>query len=358
MTVPGGHRRQRPETDLWIPRPQPGERWDPHIVHTYYMGFSIPEERLGACIYYRYQPSFPLVGGGVGIYQGDTNIRPLDAAHLNWWMTMPWPEVDGRVIRVANGLVLTVVDPGSELRIEYASPDGATRFDLRQSGVTPLTARGSLMPALEGGTDPALSPGGSEQFMHVTGALWLDGKEYAVDCFNVRDRSWCQQRPERPGLRVPPLGWTPIYFGPDLALNAFSMEPADTDPAWAGLYEVPEGGPFHQGEPYLIRDGEVHAVTRVRRNVTARHPDTFQATAQELEVEDDTGKVHRFSGTAVASASLPMWHNVAFVDSVFRWQDESGRVTHNTYQEAWFDTYQRVMAQRRASGHQGGEGDR
>ena len=37
------------------------------------------------------------------------------------------------------------------------------------------------------------------------------------------------------------------------------------------------------------------------------------------------------------------WPNVGFCDSVHRWEDEQGRVTHCTYQEIWWDRYQRKM---------------
>ncbi len=341
---------QLPETDLLLPLPEPGERWDPHTVHTHYLGFSVPEAELGAVIYFRFQPAFPLVGGGVGIYQGSDNVRPLDVEHLNWWMTAPYPEVrDGR-LSVDNGLSLTIVTPGEELAVTYESRDGRTTLDLRFRAVSPLVARGSLMPALESAADPSQAPGGSEQFMRVTGEAVVNGERHAVDCVNVRDRSWRQLRPEGQGFVVgmPPLGWTPIHFGADLALNAFSIEPPATDPAWKGIYELDPAGPFHQGVPYVVRDGEISPAARVERNVLEYHPATFQAVRQELLVVDADGREIRVEGRAVASASLPMWHNIAFVDSIFRWEDERGRVTHGSYQECWFDTYQREIRKRQA----------
>ena len=51
----------------------------------------------------------------------------------------------------------------------------------------------------------------------------------------------------------------------------------------------------------------------------------------------------RFGGT---SSSTTPWPNVSFHDSVYRWEDEQGRVTHATYQEIWFAEYQRAMVRR------------
>jgi len=46
-------------------------------------------------------------------------------------------------------------------------------------------------------------------------------------------------------------------------------------------------------------------------------------------------------------AALPAWPNLTFRDSVYRWETEDGRVTHCTYQEIWFDKFQRAMKAKR-----------
>jgi hypothetical protein len=338
---------QNPQTDLLLPLPPPGATWDPWTVHTYYLGFTIPEAAIGVVVYHRFLPHHPLCGGGVGIYRGTQNVRPLDVDHLDWWLTMPWPAREDSVLRMANGVEIEVVRPGEELRVRYASRDRSVRIDVRLVALTPLTVRGSLMPALEGSTDADLQRGGSEQFMHVTGELVLHGDTFAVDCVNVRDRSWRQVRPEGQGIvAIPPLCWTPVCFGPGYAFNAFSMEAPDAHPSWAGVYDVAPGAPTHQGVPYVLADGELREVVRVRREVLEHHPQTFQATRQVVEAVDEAGREHRFEGVAIASASLPMWPTIAFTDSVFRWEDAQGRVTHGSCQEAWFDGWQRAMKAR------------
>ena len=67
-----------PETDLLLPLPADGEHWDPHTIHTYYFGFSIPEARIGAFLYLRCQPAFPLSQGGVCVFSGLDNTEPTD----------------------------------------------------------------------------------------------------------------------------------------------------------------------------------------------------------------------------------------------------------------------------------------
>ena len=235
-----------PESDLILPLPAAGESWDPHTVHTHYFGFSIPQAALGAFLYVRYQPAFPLAQGGVCIFRGFDNLSPLDVEFLDYEITMPWPKIDGSAITTANGFAIEFLEPGTKARIRYESADGRTRFDVLQTAVTPLFARGHVIPGEELRSDPARGPGGSEQFMHCTGELVLRGERFDVDCYAARDRSWRQIRTEdQDAVKVPPVGWTPMYFGEDLIFNQVSFEAPDTDPAWKGLYEIPADRPTH-----------------------------------------------------------------------------------------------------------------
>jgi len=335
-----------PETDLILPLPGSGETWDPHTIHTHYFGFCVPEARIGAFLYIRYQPAFPLSQGGVCIFSGTDNVQLLDVDYLDYEMTMPWPDIDGNVIETANGLRIEFLELGRSARITYTSPDGNTWLDVTQTAITPLLVRGHIMPGEETRHDPARESGGSEQFMHVTGELVLRGEHHVVDCHYPRDRSWRQIRVERQGaVPVPPVGWSPMYFGDDLIFNQISFEAPDTDPAWEGVYVVPADKPTHHFA-WVVRDGEAYEITRVRRDVLEYHPELHMATRQTVEAEDATGRIYRFAGAAIAVAALPAWPNTSFHDSVFRWEDEEGRVTHCTYQEIWFDEYQLAMKHR------------
>jgi hypothetical protein len=341
------HAVHPPESDLILPLPVGDEQWDPHTIHTHYFGFSIPEARIGAFLYIRYQPAFPLCQGGVAIFRGTDNINPIDIEHLDYEITMPWPTITADTITTANGLTIEFLEPGRVARVTYASADGRTSLDVTQTAVTPLLVRGHVMPGEEDHHgDPGRVPGGSEQFMHCVGELVLDGERFDIDCHAPRDRSWRQVRTEtQGGVPVPPVGWSPMYFGEDLIFNQISFEAPDTEPEWAGIYEVPEGRPTHHFA-WLHAKGETRQIVRVRRNVLERQPHTFATLRQEIEAEDEDGRVHRFTGQAIATATIPAWPNVSFHDSVFRWEDEQGRVAHSTYQEIWFDRYQRAVKRR------------
>ncbi|HYF24341.1 MAG TPA: tyrosine protein kinase [Baekduia sp.] len=337
------------ETDLLIPLPG-AEQVDPYTVHTHYFGFTVPEARIGAFIYARYQPAFPLSQGGVGIFRGLDNLALLDAEHHDYRATMPWPQTGDGAIRFVNGLVIEALEPGELLRVSYRSPDGATWFEVEQRAITPLLARGYIVPGEEDHHAAGdAQPGGIEQFLQATGELVLRGERFEVDCLAVRDRSWNQVRVELPGgaRPHPPIGWTPIAFGPELALNTAGFEAPDSDPAWRGLFDVPDDAPTHY-ESWISRDGEVQRITEVRREVLEYHPYLHAAVRQTLEVVDESGERLRFDGEAIAMAPMHSWPNIAFCDSVYRWTAEDGRQTHCTYQEIWHDTYQRAMKARRS----------
>jgi hypothetical protein len=177
--------------------------------------------------------------------------------------------------------------------------------------------------------------------MHMTGELVLDGERYAIDCHAPRDRSWNQIRVEKRGAPIPPIGWSPMYFGPDLVFNQVGFESPDTKPAWTGLYDVGDRPSHHYA--WIQRGEETRAITRVRREVLEYHPTLHSPMRQRIEAEDEQGERYSFSGEAIACAVLPAWPNLSFRDHVYRWEDEAGRVTHATYQEIWFDTYQKAM---------------
>jgi hypothetical protein len=274
------------------------------------------------------------------------NVHYLDMELLDYEMAMPWPEVVGNRITTANGLEVDFLEPGREVRVAYTSGDGVASFEMVQTAIMPLLARGHVMPGEELHGDAALSPGGSEQYMQCVGELVLDGETYELDRYAIRDRSWSQVRTERRGaVEIPPIGWSPMCFDGEVMFNQIGFEPADTDPAWGGLYDVPAEQPTHHWGWIHSRQG-TSALTRVRRNVLEYHPALYAAVRQEIEADDEDGGTHYFTGDAIAMASVPAWPNAAAAIGVFRWEDEQGRSSASTYQEVSFDRYHRAMKRR------------
>jgi hypothetical protein len=339
------HSTQPPETDLLIPLQPDGDDWDPHMVHAHYFGFCVPEAALGVLTYIRYQPHFPLAGGGVLVYQGLDNFTHTDALFQDYQLTLPWPTIEGNAVTLANGLTFDFVEPGRRARVVYRSTDGEVSLDVEATAVSPLIARGHVIPGEE--LYVGQSPGGSEQFMHCVGEIVVGGERHEVDCHYPRDHSWRQVRKEgREANMHPPVTWTPMYFGADLAFNQIGFDAPDTRPAWLDAYSVPEGAPTHHFA-WVSRGGELIDVVRVRRTVTESHPLLFAPLKMEVEAVDEAGDTYRFKGEAIALAPVPAWPNVAAFDSVIRWEDDNGRVAYGPAQSVWNQRVQHAFKARR-----------
>ncbi|MGH8992080.1 MAG: tyrosine protein kinase [Acidimicrobiia bacterium] len=281
-----------PETDLIGVFAGDGA-FEPDTVHTHYFGFQVPDAGIGAYTYIRYQPWFPLCQGGVVIFQGLDHRVVLDAAYLDYRMAMPYPAVDRSRITTANGYSVEFLELGRSARITYESPEAA--FDITQVAVTPLVARGAVIPGEN--LHASHEPGGSEQFMHCTGELWLRGDTYPVDCYMPRDRSWRQSRTEaRSGRHDPPIAWTPMYFPEaDLAFNQVGFESPGTDALWDGPLSVPPGFPFHHFA-WVCDRGTLRPVVSVHRSVDALHPYVPAPLRQTIVAGDAAGVTYRFTG--------------------------------------------------------------
>jgi hypothetical protein len=328
-----------PETDLYLPDPRDGSSWDPMTIDTHCSLLSVPEAAISVFTYLRCLPAYGLSQGGVAILRGlDNTAFEGGVSYLDYRDTAPWPTIDRNSFTSPNGLRFEFLKPGSELRITYTSPDGQTSLDVVQTAVTPLLARGHIIPGEDKDSDPTKEPGGSEQFMHSVGHLVLHGERFEVDSFDCRDRSWNQVRSEAANQAgSPPVNWTPMHFGDHLTFNQVGIEPEDTDPLWRGLFEVPADRPTHHFGWARV-NGETRRVTDVRRTAHVYHPTLFVPTQQTVEAQDETGQRYRFEGEAIAMAAVPAWTNASLVQQLYRWTNtDNGEVAHASSQEIWLD---------------------
>ncbi len=327
-----------PETDMLLPLPKTGERWDEHTVHTHYFGFEVAEAGIGAFLYIRHMPAFPLCQGGVVIFQGNDNASTYDCAYVDYELAMPWVFVDGNTIRTENGYQIEFLELGKKARLTYESHDRKCKFDVTQTAISPLLSRGHIIPGEDLNADATLAPGGTEQLMHCTGFLELHGERFEVDCYPARDRSLNQIRTEaRSKAQIgPPVGWTPMAFGEDLIFCQVGCEDAAKEPIWKDLYKLPASAPMHYFS-YCFDAGKQIAVERVSRKVHEYHPQLHAGMKQSVTAYLSDGRELNFEGEALAMSDILSWPNAALRVGVYRWTDETGRIATNSYQEMWFD---------------------
>lgn len=121
------------------------------------------------------------------------------------------------------------------------------------------------------------------------------------------------------------------------------LEAPETNPPYLALFPQEAGTKAHVFG-WVHADNRTNEVVRVHGQVHDRHPITHLALRQSLEAEGDDGRIFGFNGEALALSPVPAWPGVSFHHSVYRWEDERGRVSYASCQEAWFAAYQRHLA--------------
>lgn len=285
-------------------------------TETQYFGFSVPEARIHGYAYLWYHPSLRVVTGGLFAFQG--HKRTAVNAELSDFRTYHSDralEGDLHGYRLSNGYGVEVLEPLKRHRLTFADAARGNAVDLVYEAVQPPVMFGD-------GTH-------FEQPMRVRGTLSLRGAAYAVDGFNVRDRSWAKPRPED-NLPMPPFSWMTGVFDPGFAFNCSVFD-----------QEVPRGAPKLPVERTLTggwvhRDGRlgrlVKAVKRVERTRFSLLPSRVQ-----LEMTDEHGRTFAIDGEMIASTVWQPWSNIYMPVCLMKWTCE-GRVAHGDCQEGiWTD---------------------
>jgi hypothetical protein len=86
---------------------------------------------------------------------------------------------------------------------------------------------------------------------------------------------------------------------------------------WAKIFPVDPVKKTHHFA-WLVSDGQILDVVRVKRTIKKYHPELFCALEQEIEAEDENGTVYKLKGYAIAMAQLPAWPNLIFINTVYK----------------------------------------
>lgn len=293
----------------------------PELTETQYVGFNIPEHDIHALCYIWHHPNLGVVTGGAWAWQGIKHNH-LSCELFDWHNYIDDSVLadDLRHFRLPNGYEVDVIEPFERLRIRYADEQRGNAFDIEVEGVV----------------EPMVLETGFhfEQPMKTRGSLKLAGRQYEVDGYTVRDRSWGQLRRET-AASLPPMAWMTCVFGPDLMFGTTAFDTEDRDPEWKDVLSLPGGDPLRGG--WIYHDGGYSPVVSVSKR-TYRNGSTLFPEAVDLTIADATGHSLTMHGTIIAASDLSLWPNMDSVICLARWECD-GRVGHGDFQEVLYPDY-------------------
>ena len=321
-----------PEDDLLHPE-QNAECPGDTLTETQYLGFGVPSEQIHGLGYMWHHPNLHVVFGGLFVWQGEK--RNNFGCEIYDFVTYESDDClrgDLWDYTLANGYRVTVVEPMRRHRLRYHDPRRDNLVDVEFEAIMPAARMRNAMHF--------------EQGMKTRGRIVLGGREYEVDGYTVRDRSWGHLRPEehRP---YPPMAWMNCCYSDEIAFGATVYDSLDSDPEWLGAYEagvleLPPGGNCMGG--WIWRDGRlVHVDSAYKR--TERDPDTLFPRRSAMRMTDAEGIEHAMGAEISAVTNWRTWQNFDAVYGTVRWE-YGGMSSYGDFQEAqWWD-YERQFLNR------------
>lgn len=293
---------------------------DDSLTETWFWNFHVPEAKINCFAYCWVHPNLEVVTGGLMIYQG-IKSQHLESELFDFrdFNSSAGIVGDGSDIRFPNGMRVQVIKPLEHVRFTFDDPERETScdVDLRALGVPIMRANNKHF----------------EQVMHATGKLVLRGKEYEVDCYPVRDRSWGEPRPEV-HVSSPPYTWVTGTFGEDFAFNVGAHDDPEHNPDWLGVFETPERS-FKDG--WVVVKGEQRRVVRASK-ITRRDFPLCRPVSHEYEFEDSEGEVYRITGQIIAQSNWSGWSNTNTHLGLVEW-DWNGKKGWGESQEVQWNDY-------------------
>lgn len=306
---------------------EPAHTEDVSETQTWWFNFFIPELNLDGEVYFWVHPNLHMASGGVWIFQG-IKQHHLQAEHFNWKTYMRWPQIEGNTLRLPDvGLTVKIVDPLRRHEVIYHGPDD-TRLHLHTRALIPPVLRSNNAHF--------------EQPMHVTGSLRLSGRDHAIDCMALRDRSWGEPRPEG-AVRHPPTCWGEgISADGRTAFNFNGTDDPNRNPQIAA-YGIAQDALFKDG--WMYRDGTLKKIVAMSK-LTTRAADGIQPLRLDCHLTDVEGGRYHLSGEVMAGVLWSPWPTMAahFGNHV-RWVLDGHTVLRGEVQECfWAESIRQMLA--------------
>jgi hypothetical protein len=314
------------EDDLLHPHANAAVKGDT-LTETQYFGFNVPKENIHGLAYMWYHANLKVVTGGIMAWRGVKRMAiAAELFDFRAFMSDQAIANDLHEFRLDNGYGVKILEPNKRFHMTYADEARGNGVDLVYEAVTPIAMFGDGKHF--------------EQGMKARGKLKLRGRDYDVDCYNVRDRSWGKLRPEVI-MPMPPVSWTTGSFGDDLIFNCNMMDHAGSNPQVSGKFALPVDKALNGG--WIWRNGKLLLITRARKTIT-RHPESFVPQSITLHLTTEDGKETVATGTLVASCPWATWPNIMANISLIRWEMD-GRVGYGDAQDVLWNDFVNAAAE-------------
>jgi hypothetical protein len=265
---------------------------DPWWTETAWFGFAVPDEGLCGSIYQLYRPNQGVMMAGVYVWApGRDDLWELPYYRTYWHLPIP-EGAHPLACELATGLTVSTLHPMRSYRLTYTDGD-ELRLDLTFDAIQPAQPF-----HVSGGM------GHLDQLGRVRGEMTLHGRTVAVDCFEMRDRSWTPRRETSARTR---RGYT---YGTADERTAFYVA---TSVGADGVDTVLGG--------YVLDGGSIVPVTAGRREV--RRDERLRPIAVDLDLVDERGRRHELHGDIASRLALPTTPYFAWM-SLARWRSADG----------------------------------
>jgi hypothetical protein len=165
--------------DRFFDNPSDSPYWNESV----WFSLSIPERRMHGAIQYYFRPNMRMLNGGPMMWD-PSGTYSWNCLHYNWSHLQALPPGAQKFdMRAHNSLAVKVIEPLSRYSIRYDNDDFA--LDLEWRAIGPMHELKSNDPGQK-----ATAKFHIEQPGRMAGTVRRDGKEFAVDCFSMRDTSY------------------------------------------------------------------------------------------------------------------------------------------------------------------------
>jgi hypothetical protein len=283
----------------------PGATEDRSWTETAWFAAAAPERGLAIWTYPLFRPELGVMSCGIYVWEPGAEELWQLPYYRTWWH-LPIPDgLDLRRFTLPNGLSYECLEPLTAYRITYADGD-AIELDVTFRALHAAHAVG----VQEGGR------GHLDQLGRVTGELTLAGERIAIDCVEMRDRTWSPRRESRQ------RAFLTYSYGADAGGNGFHVS----------TRRNPESGRNELLTGFALRGGVAHELAEG----TCEIGRDAQGRPERIDVEAGgrDGAAVRARGEVVSRLSMPStpWFVWA---CVVRWTLPDGTQVFGEHQDTW-----------------------